>query len=260
MSVQAMTWAWAVECPNGTAKLVLLCLANYADEHGSCFPGQKKIAEQCGVCLRTVKDALARLEQAGLLSREHRQRADGTRTSDRYYLELSKVQDLHKGAEAKVQDLSNQGAESAPQYKPNGLSEPVREPSETRARGIRTTAFDEWWISYPHKVGKAAAKKAFRQAVALASIDELRIGVQRYIDTKPPDRPWCNPATWLNQERWKDEPAEVQNGQDDWKAERDAARQRLRESQQRHREELQANGAGLHESQADAQRRDWCFD
>jgi hypothetical protein len=31
----------------------------------------------------------------------------------------------------------------------------------------------------------------------------------RYIATKPPDRPWCNPATWLNQERWLDEPAQV---------------------------------------------------
>lgn len=33
--------------------------------------------------------------------------------------------------------------------------------------------------------------------------------MQRYIATKPPDRNWCNPATWLNQERWRDEPAAV---------------------------------------------------
>jgi hypothetical protein len=35
----------------------------------------------------------------------------------------------------------------------------------------------------------------------------LLAGVRRYIATKPEDHPWCNPATWLNQGRWEDEPA-----------------------------------------------------
>ncbi len=34
--------------------------------------------------------------------------------------------------------------------------------------------------------------------------------LERYKRCKPVDRPWCNPATWLNQKRWLDEwPAEV---------------------------------------------------
>jgi hypothetical protein len=32
-------------------------------------------------------------------------------------------------------------------------------------------------------------------------------GLQRYRDTKPPDRAWCHPSTWLHQERWNDKPA-----------------------------------------------------
>jgi hypothetical protein len=34
-------------------------------------------------------------------------------------------------------------------------------------------------------------------------------GLKSYIDTKPADRPWLNPATWLNGCRWDDKPAAV---------------------------------------------------
>ncbi len=69
-------------------------------------------------------------------------------------------------------------------------------------------AFDLFWKAYPHKIGKAAALKAFKAArktgVAWAT---LIIAVNRYIADKPPDRAWCNPATWLNGGRWDDQPA-----------------------------------------------------
>jgi hypothetical protein len=83
-----------------------------------------------------------------------------------------------------------------------------------RARGARSSLsiappwdFDQWWEAYPHKVGKGAARKAYQKARATVSADELLAGVARYIADTPSDRPWCNPATWLNQERWTDEPA-----------------------------------------------------
>ncbi|MEM7312690.1 MAG: hypothetical protein AAF497_06020, partial [Planctomycetota bacterium] len=39
-------------------------------------------------------------------------------------------------------------------------------------------------------------------------------GVEAYIRDKPPDRAWCNPATWLNDERWLDIPAILDRGKD----------------------------------------------
>lgn len=69
-------------------------------------------------------------------------------------------------------------------------------------------AFDLFWKAYPHKIGKAAAVKAFaaarRTGVTWAA---LILAVDRYINDKPPDRAWCNPATWLNGGRWDDQPA-----------------------------------------------------
>ena len=66
--------------------------------------------------------------------------------------------------------------------------------------------FDEWYSGYPHKVGKAAAKKAFNGAIKKTDVQTLVASLDAYKRDKPPDRSWCNPATWLNQERWLDEP------------------------------------------------------
>jgi len=72
--------------------------------------------------------------------------------------------------------------------------------------------FDEWWALYPHKVGKPVALASFDKALKLPGVtyDQILNGLQRYIEGKPPDRQWCNPSTWLNQQRWNDQPAVVQ--------------------------------------------------
>jgi uncharacterized protein YdaU (DUF1376 family) len=82
---------------------------------------------------------------------------------------------------------------------------------ETRAR--RAWPFEEFWKLFPNKVGKGAAEKAFRKVEKSQSVDFpfLLEALRRYA-AKNDDRPWCNPATWLNQSRWTDEPAEVVSG------------------------------------------------
>jgi len=87
---------------------------------------------------------------------------------------------------------------------------PISTPTET-ARDARSlavrAAFDAFWRRWPHKVGKPAAEKAF--AKCSGEIEAILLGIDRYIRDKPPDRPWLNPATFLNQRRWEDAPAEI---------------------------------------------------
>ncbi len=81
---------------------------------------------------------------------------------------------------------------------------------ETRAReSFPPRAFDEFWLRYPHKVGKLAAETSFDRVrkSGRVSYPVLMSGLDRYIASKPPDRSWCNPATWLNQGRYDDEPS-----------------------------------------------------
>lgn len=74
-------------------------------------------------------------------------------------------------------------------------------------------AFDRFWKAYPHKVGRKAALRAIAVAKRTGvKFQTLMFGLDRYIAEKPPDRAWCNPATWLNQGRWDDEPAVTATG------------------------------------------------
>lgn len=73
--------------------------------------------------------------------------------------------------------------------------------------------FDEFWGTWPNKVGRSAAVKAYGAAIKRGTKpSDIVDGVRSYIRDKPPDRQWLNPATFLNQSRWEDKPAQVQNG------------------------------------------------
>lgn len=90
----------------------------------------------------------------------------------------------------------------------DGTGQKERERTETRAgRASLPEGWEAWWEIYPHKVGKDAAQPAYRKALAKTDAATLLAGLNAYIASKPPDRPWCNPATWLNQGRWADRPA-----------------------------------------------------
>lgn len=69
-------------------------------------------------------------------------------------------------------------------------------------------AFEEWWAVYPHKAGKGAARKAWdKVAGRRVSVAKLIEAAARYRDDPNRDPAFtCYPATWLNQERWDDQP------------------------------------------------------
>lgn len=78
---------------------------------------------------------------------------------------------------------------------------------ETPARATSAArAFEQFWAIFPNKVGKRDAETAFARAIKRAPVEAIMAGLTRYA-AKADDRPWCNPATFLNQDRWTDMPA-----------------------------------------------------
>lgn len=86
MSVEALSWAKRTTAGGANRKAVLMVLADYADEDGSCYPGQERIAAESEVSVRTVRRILAEFEERGLIVRKARGVPGGGRTSDRIYL------------------------------------------------------------------------------------------------------------------------------------------------------------------------------
>ncbi len=82
MSVQAITWALDYAAGGVAEKVILLVLANYANEYGISWPSQKTLADQTALGERTVRRVLADMEGRGVIRRIVRRRGNGSRQSD----------------------------------------------------------------------------------------------------------------------------------------------------------------------------------
>lgn len=91
----------------------------------------------------------------------------------------------------------------------NSEIEPQEENKKRAQDALRSEFDDEFWPLWPNKVGKPKAVAAFRTARKHTGLAAILEGVRRYVASKPPDRPWLNPATFLHQERFNDQPAVV---------------------------------------------------
>ena len=90
MSIEALNWAWSVPDVSPAQKLVLLALANYADERGKCWPSIRTVSNRTCLGRRTVTRALETLGRAGLIKSGQRSRDDGSQSSNTYNLPIKK--------------------------------------------------------------------------------------------------------------------------------------------------------------------------
>jgi hypothetical protein len=82
-----MNWAWQ-QALKPVPKLVLMALADAADDEGICWPSVATLASKVGVSTRTVRRVMQELICGKLLTAEQRYRSDGSCSSNRYRLSL----------------------------------------------------------------------------------------------------------------------------------------------------------------------------
>ena len=83
-------------------------------------------------------------------------------------------------------------------------------PTERSANGYRPQWFAQWWAIYWRKVSRKSAEEAFQRHVKTeARFAEVMAATKRQTSTMMEREPERRPhgATWLNGERWTDEPA-----------------------------------------------------
>lgn len=149
MSFEALAWAWKQKTGSAGRKAVLSALAQFADEHGCCFPSQEHIAEYTEQSARTVREHMAWLEAHGYLRRTSRTRQDGTKTTDHIQLNLLKpAAEFSSGKRPASQRQISPAADFASGEKPHepaakiAAQEPVTitdEPSELNKKSARKT-------------------------------------------------------------------------------------------------------------------------
>ena len=82
-----MNWAWYQDL-KPVPKLVLMALADAANDQGTCWPSAATISAKVGVSTRTVQRVIQTLIRRELLTAEQRYRSDGSCSSNWYRLSL----------------------------------------------------------------------------------------------------------------------------------------------------------------------------
>lgn len=191
MSWEALSWAAQQKAGGSTDKLILIILANFANEHGISFPAHKTIAQKAECGVSTVERALKRLEDRGLVSIDARfdrgPEGSNRQTSNLYTLKMGVV------------NLTGGGGIQT--------DEPITCNKEPNNKQLYSTGFEEWWNAYPTNNG--SKKKSYE--LWLNAIDkfiderDLFIKTCRFAQTqKGKDVKFIPHATtWLNQRRWE---------------------------------------------------------
>lgn len=196
MSFEAMKWASQQKAGGSTNKLVLLMLANYADQDYKCFPSIKKLAALTECSPDTVRRAVHSLRNKGILEIKERYEAFGDKKRQTSNIYILKVHD-------------SQFATPPPH---EFAAPPLAKTQDHITNHINqleyTSTFLEFWKAYPRRPN-SSKKDAFKKyKIALQKIPQAKLleattnFAKTQINTDPQYIPHA--STWLNQERYMD--------------------------------------------------------
>lgn len=194
-----MTAAWALDLPTGE-KIVLLSLADNANDNGHCWPSMATIAKRAGMTQRGAQLIVQRLEAKGHL---HRQQVSG------------------KGCNYYVHPRTTFAPEQPSPPNENAFTPERRSPkSSVTTNHIKTSAsakpdtFADFWKAYPLKVAKLKAAAAYAKAIKRGVDPQAMLQAASAYAASPCRDPdfTKHAATWLNAGCYDDQPQENCNG------------------------------------------------
>lgn len=211
-------------------------LASHAGEYRTDWVTRNEVARRTGVSQGKVSSALRVLETAGIISIEDVPTAKW-RGGHRFIItfdfdEWRTGRVVTGSAEGsgrevtastakpgrEVTALIEEHKEREEEQVSNSLSVVTEAPGQALVKcDDSVSLFDRFYAAYPRKVGKPAARRAFAAAVRKAGVDDISVGFKRWkafwADNAIAGEFVPHPATWLNQERWNDDPGPPPRGQ-----------------------------------------------
>ena len=210
MSVKIMSQVWELESVGATDKLVLLSLADHADDEGICYPSIRRLCERTGLKERATQNIIRRLVEAGFLSVQYNA---GRRGANLYKIDTSP---RTKCTPHEVHPARN--APLPPHFVTETPAPDAPEPLKKRQGTVKEDHFDEFWSGWPNKVGKDKAKKAWRSLSAKNKREAVQMRDAWFASWRR-QNPQASPihaSSYLNGKRWEDEftPANFEQSDD----------------------------------------------
>ncbi|MBF0808848.1 hypothetical protein E4U03_09570, partial [Rothia nasimurium] len=236
MSVQATTWVWEHSQAEGTARLVLLAVADAANREGErAWVSAKTISKMCRIGHRTAQRKIAELIDSGELEKMG---SRGEKHATVYRLPgVRENQPVRQDDVAPVRqdDVRQNGVyaksdtplrQMEPAATPPMAHTPINPSSSKELHPINNAhahetvgerkrpapgrvhyspAFEQFWEAYPRKEGKLDAYNAWRSASHFNNASHLIAAAGRYRDNPNRDPRYTKtPTRWLNTRGWED--------------------------------------------------------
>jgi len=204
MSIRVMTEVWRTKLPT-SEKMVLLVIADHASDEGdNAWPSQQTIANRASLTIRTVQRCVNKLVADGWLRMDKGRGGSINCRDDRrphlYKINLVRVRgDMVTGRKPRPDNNDLNEATSA-----TDTTRQLRPMNHSIEPSLDTSMFDEFWKVYPRKTAKGSARKAWEKIKNPKAVID---GAMRFAADPNRDPSFTpHPATWLNAERWLDEP------------------------------------------------------
>ncbi|HIC2808019.1 TPA: helix-turn-helix domain-containing protein [Haemophilus influenzae] len=176
MSMRLMVQAMNCKVGNPARKLVLLKLADNANDDGICFPSYQYIADKCEMTRRSAINHIEYLIKMGLVSKKERKNKDGS-ISNLYFLHLE------QGSENFALDSENislgsenfalGGSENISPRTSHSL-EPVNEPKKTTQKSESEMLLERFGITGQLAKDFIAHRKTKRGAISETQLSRLQ--------------------------------------------------------------------------------------
>ena len=216
-----MARVWELSANKGNDLLMLLAIADFADDEGNAYPAVPTLAAKCRMKPRNANLILAALRASGEL--EVRQN-EGPHGTNRYRVVLP-------GSPLQV---------STGLQKSTGMQKPTRTPVETHPKPLQVSTdepsvnhqepsthtidakkphlscspstgvsapdgFSEFWEAYGKKVGRANAIKQWKKLNPDAALVRLMITAAGRYSASTEQQFRKDPERWISGRRWEDE-------------------------------------------------------
>jgi hypothetical protein len=202
MSVRLMAMVWDMDM-KAVDKIILLALADYADDDGVCWPKQGTVAIKTGVTRQTVNQKMKQMEESGVLEKK-----DGrtilfpVKEADTIVGETDTPKCQGDRQESRVDRQGCQGGRHP--------SKPSTNHQLTTKDNFQNQA-EEIYAEYPRNVGKAKAIPSIISALKKAKdFSRVLARTKQFAElTADREREFIpHPTTWFNQHRYNDNPDE----------------------------------------------------
>jgi hypothetical protein len=211
MAFKFMPTIWTLNI-SANDKLVLLCIADFSNDKGKCWPSFNTIAKKCGLSRSTVIRSVKKMTTDGFLKKDNSNSLSNNYTLN---IKINSVtvtppsSTVTPGGVRETPGVVSERHQGSVTVTPQSINEPVNKKQSLN----QYPSFEKFWAIYPIKKSKQKALGLFKKLnpdeqllnIMLEAIDLQRQEKELKAEAGVFCPEWKNPDTWLRNKCWEDE-------------------------------------------------------